>query len=171
MRTWAESSILRYIIVWILVVTQAAAQWVWSCIWVYSLTYPPSGSDCCSEWTCSWTWICSFILDYIRILSVDQTTLDWVHLVLHYILLLMVITLPWDCRIYLVTPGAPHFPNVVTSILASVVIFIHRVSSQFPGGWKPREHLNGFDNQLGSRNIISLIQGEISYPPLKFYYI
>ena len=68
----------------------------------------------------------------------------------------MVITLPWDCQIYLVTPGAPHFPNVVTSILASVVIFIHCVSSQFPGGRKPREHLNGFDSQLGSQEYYKL---------------
>ena len=45
---------------------------------------------------------------------------------------------------------------VVTSILASVAIFIHRVSSQFPGGRKPREHLNGFDNQSGSQEYYKL---------------
>ena len=41
--------------------------------------------------------------------------------------------------------------SVVTSILASVVTFIHCVSSQFPGGRKPKEHLNGFNNQSGSQ--------------------
>ena len=46
--------------------------------------------------------------------------------------------------------------SVVTSILASVVIYIHRVSSQFPGGRKPREHLNGFDNQSGSQEYYKL---------------
>ena len=46
--------------------------------------------------------------------------------------------------------------GVVTSILASVVIFIHRVSSQFPGGRKPREHLNGFDSQSGSQEYYKL---------------
>ena len=46
--------------------------------------------------------------------------------------------------------------SVVTSILASVVIFIHRVFSQFPGGRKPREHLNGFDSQSGSQEYYKL---------------
>ena len=46
--------------------------------------------------------------------------------------------------------------SVVTSILASVVIFIHRVSSQFPGGQKPREHLNGLDNQSGPQEYYNL---------------
>ena len=46
--------------------------------------------------------------------------------------------------------------SVVTSILASMVIFIHRVSLQFPGGRKPREHLNGFDSQSGSQEYYKL---------------
>ena len=46
--------------------------------------------------------------------------------------------------------------SVVTSILAPVVIFIHRVSSQFPGGRKPSEYLNGFDNQSGPQEYYKL---------------
>ena len=46
--------------------------------------------------------------------------------------------------------------SVVTSILASVVIFIHRISSQFPGGRKPSEYLNGFDNQSGPQEYYKL---------------
>ena len=40
--------------------------------------------------------------------------------------------------------------SVVTSILASaLVIFVHRISSQFPSGRKPSEYLNSFDSQSG----------------------
>ena len=47
--------------------------------------------------------------------------------------------------------------SVVTSILASaLVIFVHRISSQFPGGRKPREYLNSFDNQSGSQEYYKL---------------
>ena len=40
--------------------------------------------------------------------------------------------------------------SVVTSILASaLVIFVHRISSQFPSGRKPSKYLNSFDSQSG----------------------